>query len=250
MSFLIFIRMRCRCDRHHDSGVSASLYPPCTRRVPSTFVRQYGIDHVAGCSNRLVQQDSECRASRFGTVFWIAGTQAATPGCNDVVEIRYGMPRDVRGFRSILDPVKAFRGRTGVGTLVERDVDKHVGAWGMGEVADLAIPVLDPDAAPRRPYSKHSVHSPGPMLRPQTLVPVAVRSVCLAVGSADRPFIMSLSAPVAPSVPRWTPDGSILAARRRQMSVGLRQRVPDQPTAYRLMRCKPPGSAPDPATNH
>ena len=180
----------------------------------------------------------------------VAGTQAATPGCNDVVGIRSGMPRDVRGFRSILDPVKEFRGRTGVGTLVERDVDKHVGARGMGGVADLAIPVLDPDAAPRRPYSKHSVHSPGPMLRPQTLVPVAVRSVCLAVGSADRPFIMSLSAPVAPSLPRRTTDGSILAARRRQMSVGLRQRVPDQPTAHRLMRCQPPESAPDPATNH
>ena len=48
--------MRCRRDHHHDRGVSASPYPPRTRRVPSAFVRWYETDRVASCSSRLVQQ--------------------------------------------------------------------------------------------------------------------------------------------------------------------------------------------------
>ena len=61
------------------------------------------------------------------------------------------------------------------------------------------------------------------------------------------PFIMSLSRPVASLVPRRTTDGSILSTHRLQVSVGLRQRVPEQPIPYCLMRCGEPRSAPDPA---
>ena len=37
MSFLIFIRRRCRRDRHHDGRMSASPYPPRIRRVPAVY---------------------------------------------------------------------------------------------------------------------------------------------------------------------------------------------------------------------
>ena len=128
-----------------------------------------------------------------------------------------------------------------------------VAVWLPAEIAchDGGKPAMSApasDAAPRCPHGAYRAHSPGPMLRPQVLVPVAAQSGRLAGGLANRPIMMSLPGPVTSSAPQRTADGSILSARRLWGSVGLRQRVPEQPIPYRPMRGGQPRFAPDPAT--
>ena len=74
--------MRCRCDRHHGSGVSAIPYSLHIRRVSTAFARRYSTDRGADCNNRLVQQVSKCRTSRIGTVFWDVGPGLVIAGGN------------------------------------------------------------------------------------------------------------------------------------------------------------------------
>ena len=56
----------------------------------------------------------------------VAGTQAATRGSSNIVELRNGVPRAVRGCRAIRNPVEEFRGRIGMRPSFEGNIDENV----------------------------------------------------------------------------------------------------------------------------
>ena len=64
-------------------------------------------------------------AGQFDNEF--AGAHPATRRSYDVIEVRDGVPSDVRALCAVLNPVQELRSRAGVRTPVEGDVDEHVG---------------------------------------------------------------------------------------------------------------------------
>ena len=109
--------MRCRRDRHHDSGVSGSPYPPRTRRVPSAFVRRYETDRVASCSSRLVQQG-------LGNV-----ARRVLEQCSVMLDLARSFPvgkgkPDTAALPDLVVEISAQEGRQGRGLLDDRQAPK------------------------------------------------------------------------------------------------------------------------------